>query len=114
MSTATLKELVEQKEALERLIEERRVSERKKGLDEIRDAMVRHGLTMAEVVKELSLSKGKTATAATAATTAGKRVAVKYLDKATGNQWTGRGLRPKWLRDKIESGGAKIEDFLVN
>ena len=74
MSTATLKELLEQKEALERMIEEQRKTERKKGFDEIRDAMARHGLTMAEVVKELGASKGKPAT------TQGKRGAVKYLD----------------------------------
>jgi DNA-binding protein H-NS len=108
MSTATLKELLEQKEQLERMIEEQRKNERKKGFDEIRDAMARHGLTMADVVKELGTSKGKQALP-----TQGKRVAVKYLDPATGNQWTGRGLRPKWLRDKIDSGSAKLEDFLV-
>ncbi len=108
MSTATLKELLEQKEALERMIEEQRKAERKKGFDEIREAMARHGLTLTEVVKELG-----TAGKAKTATTLGKRVAVKYLDPATGNQWTGRGLRPKWLRDKIEAGGATLEDFLV-
>jgi DNA-binding protein H-NS len=107
MTAATLQELLQQKEELERKIEEQRKNERKKGFDEIRDAMTRHGLTMAEVAKELGASKGKPAT------TQGKRVAVKYLDPATGNQWTGRGLRPKWLRDKIDSGGAKLEDFLV-
>ena len=108
MSIETMQDLLEQKEALERKIEERRKEDRKKGFDEIRDAMARHGLTMSEVVKEMS-TVGK----AKAATTLGKRVAVKYLDPATGNQWTGRGLRPKWLRDKIEADGAKLDDFLV-
>lgn len=106
MPTATLKELLEQKQALERMIEQQMQSERKKGFDAIRDAMAQYGLTMAEVVKELGVPKGKPATAQP------RRVAVKYLDPATGDQWTGRGLRPKWLRDKLE-GGASLEDFLV-
>jgi DNA-binding protein H-NS len=41
----------------------------------------------------------------------GRRVPVKYRDRA-GNTWTGRGVHPVWLREKIK-GGAKVEDFAV-
>ncbi|WP_133703894.1 H-NS family nucleoid-associated regulatory protein [Roseateles toxinivorans] len=40
------------------------------------------------------------------------KVAAKYRNKATGEAWSGRGLRPKWLKAAID-GGANLEDFLV-
>lgn len=104
---ATLQELLAQKVALERAIDEQRTSEYQEGLDEVKAVMARRGLTIQDLVKALSPSK----TSKVPATT-GKKVAVKYLDPATQQQWTGRGLRPKWLREKMEA-GAKIEDFLV-
>lgn len=40
-------------------------------------------------------------------------VPVKYRDTSNPEYtWTGRGIKPRWLRDKIAS-GANIEDFLV-
>ena len=41
----------------------------------------------------------------------GRKAAVKYRDKA-GNQWSGRGLKPKWLNE-AEKAGHKREEFLV-
>jgi len=104
---ATLQELLAQKEALERAIAERRTSEYQEGLDEIKAVMARRGLTLQDLMKAMSPGK-----AAKVPATTGKKVAVKYRDPATQQQWTGRGLQPKWLREKIE-GGAKIVDFLV-
>lgn len=43
---------------------------------------------------------------------AGKKVAIKYRDPGTGETWSGRGLKPIWLRDAI-MGGAKLEYFAV-
>lgn len=43
----------------------------------------------------------------------GRKVAVKYRDpENVENTWTGRGMTPRWLREKTEA-GAKLEDFLV-
>jgi DNA-binding protein H-NS len=42
----------------------------------------------------------------------GRRVAIKYRDKA-GNTWAGRGAQPVWLREKLKA-GAKLEDFAVD
>lgn len=39
-----------------------------------------------------------------------KPVAIKYRDGQ--NTWTGRGMTPNWLAEKI-AGGAKKEDFAV-
>jgi DNA-binding protein H-NS len=40
-----------------------------------------------------------------------KKVAPRYRD-SHGNEWTGRGLQPKWLRAAI-AGGATLESFLI-
>jgi DNA-binding protein H-NS len=39
-------------------------------------------------------------------------VAPKYRNNATGETWTGRGLKPKWLQAAL-NGGAKLEDFII-
>ena len=45
-------------------------------------------------------------------TLAGRKVPIKYRDKA-GNTWAGRGAQPRWLTAAIK-GGAKRDDFLVD
>ncbi|HZF81016.1 MAG TPA: H-NS histone family protein, partial [Rubrivivax sp.] len=40
---------------------------------------------------------------------AGKKVAPKYRDPATGDTWTGRGLKPKWLAAALNSGRSLSE-----
>lgn len=41
-----------------------------------------------------------------------QHVAAKYRRQTTGDTWSGRGPRPKWLRDALEAGSA-LEEFLV-
>jgi DNA-binding protein H-NS len=43
---------------------------------------------------------------------AGRKVAAKYRNSATGDTWSGRGLQPNWLKAALAS-GRKIEDFAV-
>ena len=43
---------------------------------------------------------------------AGRKVAAKYRDSATGNSWSGRGLQPNWLKAALAS-GRKLEEFAV-
>jgi len=41
-------------------------------------------------------------------------VAIKYRDPQNPEStWTGRGMKPRWIRDKLDT-GAKIDDFLVS
>jgi DNA-binding protein H-NS len=43
----------------------------------------------------------------------GGKVAVKYQNPANpSNRWTGRGMKPKWLRELLEQ-GHQIEEFVV-
>jgi len=42
-----------------------------------------------------------------------KEVSIKYQDPDNkANSWSGRGIRPKWLKEKLTA-GSNIEDFLV-
>ncbi|MEO0883608.1 MAG: H-NS family nucleoid-associated regulatory protein [Pseudomonadota bacterium] len=42
----------------------------------------------------------------------GTRVEPKYVDKANGKAWTGRGLTPLWIKEHEANGGNR-EDFAV-
>lgn len=70
-----------------------------------------------EVVNISRIAKGITAVrprgaAAKRSTRVGKKVAVKYKNKKTGETWTGRGRMATWLATAIK-GGKKLESFLV-
>ena len=106
-------ELLAQKAALEKQaadldkqLQEARRAERSSVINQIKSLLAEHGLTVAD----LGLKPGKAA--ATTGTTAGKKVAPKYRNQATGETWTGRGLQPKWIQAAIAS-GKKLEDFAI-
>lgn len=44
--------------------------------------------------------------------TRGGRHPIRFRDPATGQTWTGRGLRPKWLQARIDE-GRQINEFEV-
>jgi DNA-binding protein H-NS len=68
--------------------------------------MAEHGLSMADLATRAPVSAPK----AKAAT--GTKVAVKYRNVATGDTWTGRGLKPKWLKAQLDA-GKQLSDFSV-
>lgn len=117
---ATYQELISQQAALEKQaavlqqqIELARQTERDAVLAEIKSLMAQHGVTLAE----LGGSSGKPAATragrgSKASSSAGRKVAPKYRDAATGDTWSGRGLQPNWLKAALAS-GRKIEDFAV-
>jgi DNA-binding protein H-NS len=43
----------------------------------------------------------------------GRKVAPKYRDPKTGDTWSGRGARPRWLVARIKA-GKKADDFLID
>ena len=104
---ATLKELIAQREALERQIEETASQQRAETISKIRDLMSENGLSLADLGKR---SAGKPSGKKSAAN--GKKVAAKYRNAATGDSWSGRGLQPNWLKAAMTS-GKKIEEFSV-
>ena len=88
--------------------------QRRKEVDDvvarIREAIAHYGLTAAD----LGLARRAAAPAKVPAKKKSKAkivVPVKYRDEA-GHTWTGRGLKPVWLRDAL-AGGKTLEDFAV-
>lgn len=104
---ATLQDLMAQKEALERQIEQTKSSERGAAIDKVRAMMAEYGLTPADLgtrSAKSAVKKGKSA--------GGGKVAAKYRNASTGESWSGRGLQPRWLKAAIAS-GRKIGDFAI-
>ena len=100
---ASLKELLEKKEALDREIESTKKQERADAIRQVRTLMEQYGLTPADLsVRSAPKAKGGT----------GKKVAAKYRNAATGETWSGRGLQPKWLKAALGA-GKKLSDFAV-
>ena len=105
---ATLQELMAQKEALERQIDQTRTQARSEAIDKVRTLMAEYGLTAADLGGKTS---GKPARK-TKAPGSGGKVAAKYRNTSTGETWSGRGLQPRWLKAALAS-GRKLSDFAV-
>jgi DNA-binding protein H-NS len=100
---ATLKELIAQKEALEREIESTRNQARTDAIAKVRSLMDEHGLTAADLsTRGRAKSRGGK----------GAKVAAKFRNTATGETWSGRGLQPRWLKAALAT-GRKLSDFAV-
>ena len=105
---ATLQELIAQKEALEREIEQTKTRDRSDAIGKVRALMSEYGLSMSDLSGKGASrggpreSSGKT----------GSKVAAKYRNTATGDSWSGRGLQPKWLKAALAA-GKKIEEFAI-
>lgn len=100
---ASLQELLAQKEALDREIENTQKQARIEAIAKIRALMSEYGLTATDLSTK---STGK------AGARAGGKVAVKYRNAATGDTWSGRGLRPNWLKAALAT-GRSIGEFVV-
>lgn len=99
---ASLQELIAQKEALERQIEQTQRQDRAEAINKVRSLMSEYGLTSADLGKaEPKKGAGK-----------GNKVAAKYRNDATGDSWSGRGLQPKWLKAALAS-GKTLADFTI-
>ncbi len=99
----SLSELIAQKDALERQIQDAQSSAKAEAIAQVRELMSTHGVTAADLVAP---ARGKHGTKQ------GTKVAPKYRDPVSGATWTGRGLKPKWLTAAIES-GKSAEQFLI-
>lgn len=101
---ATYAELMQQAQELIRQAEELRQGERDEAIAKVREIVAQYDLTM----DDIQGAKGRAAKAGKAV----NKVAPKYMDKATGATWTGRGKRPTWLNDHVNAGRSQ-EEFLI-
>ena len=99
----TLKDLLSQRATLDQQIEEATESNRQEGIAKVTEVMAAYGLT----VTDLGGSRSQKTSSKS-----GKKVTAKYRNPETGESWSGRGLKPKWLQAALGK-GKKIEDFAV-
>lgn len=102
---ASLEELLVQRTAIAKQIEMVRREERERAIREIRGLLNEHGLSVAEVVAAPGNRGGSVKLT-------GKKVAPTYRDPATGQTWSGRGLKPKWMVEAMAA-GRLAESFLI-
>ncbi len=87
---SSYKELLQQREALEKQIADARQREISQTVSQIRALIAEFGLTAQDV---FPTGRGRSASA-------GSKVAPKYRDPETGSTWTGRGKAPRWIDGK--------------
>jgi DNA-binding protein H-NS len=90
---ATLQELISQKEALEKQIQEQRQAELSEAVGKVKALISEFGLTQEDIFGGARAKKEKTDGVKA-------KVAAKYRDPVSGKEWSGRGLAPKWLQGK--------------
>jgi DNA-binding protein H-NS len=103
MSTPSIQDLLAQKAALEKQIAEAQRSARADAIAKVKSLMAEYGLTAADLAGRAPAAP-KTET--------GKKVAAKYRDPASGQTWSGRGLKPKWLQAALVA-GKSLTDFTI-
>ena len=101
--------LARQQAELDRALAQARRAEQASVIAQVRALMDEHGLTPADLG---SASAVKSTRGQGQSTSAGRKVAAKYHNAATGESWSGRGLKPKWMQAAIAE-GRKPEDFAV-
>jgi DNA-binding protein H-NS len=103
---STVAELMAQKAEIEKKIADAQREERASAIAQVRSLMAQYGLTVADLASR-SASPPRAATGK-----AVSKVAAKYRDAVTGNTWSGRGLKPNWLKAALD-GGKTLADFAV-
>ncbi len=97
--------LAKQAAELEKQLQEARRVERAGVIAQIKNLLTQHGLT----VEDLGLKGGVVAKKSSAA---GRSVEPKYRNKDTGETWSGRGLKPKWVNAALAQ-GKSLDDLKI-
>jgi DNA-binding protein H-NS len=90
----TLQELIAQRDDIEKKISEKRISDLAYAVATVNAMIAEYGLTEEDIFGAPIASRKETSQASKA------KVPAKYRDTFTGNEWSGRGLAPKWLQGK--------------
>ena len=106
MNKASLSDLLAQKAALEKQIADFQKEQRGEAISKVKALMAEYGLTLADIGSKpapvVSVAPKK----------ASVKVAAKYRNPATGDTWSGRGLKPKWLAAALAD-GKSLTDFAL-
>ncbi|MCW3701171.1 H-NS family nucleoid-associated regulatory protein [Burkholderia cenocepacia] len=96
MNSPTIRELQKQLGQLNLLVEETKQQEKQAKLKQIADHVKEYGITEIELLRAAGFVKAKR-----------KQAPAKYYDPDTGQSWSGKGPRPKWLVSK------NLDDYLI-
>ena len=98
---SSYKDLLKQREELERQISDARKRETTDAVSQVRSMIADFGLTPQDI---FPAGGGKNRASGPApGTRTGAKVAPKYRNPETGATWTGRGKAPKWIDGKERS-----------
>lgn len=100
MNMSTLSDLLAQKAAIEKQIADAQREARSAAIAEVRNLMAEHGLTASDLGARGPAAPRKGG---------GGKVPAKFRDPATGDTWSGRGLKPKWLQAALAAGRTLAE-----
>jgi DNA-binding protein H-NS len=102
---ANIQDLLKQREELERQIKQLQENSRSEAINSIKELMAQNNLSIEDISSSSRGKKGESG---------GKTgtVAPKYRDPASGKTWTGRGLKPKWVTEALES-GKTLDDLSI-
>lgn len=96
MNSSTIRELQKQLGQLNLLVEEARQREKQAVLAEIGEHVNEYGISEIELLRAAGFIQAKR-----------KKAPAKYYDSNTGQSWSGKGPRPKWLV------GKNLDDYLI-
>lgn len=95
LESMDLEGLKELRRKLERAITSYEARKRQEALSAVAQVVREHGFKLAELLGEGKSGKGRKSTGS----------AVKYVNPENPQQtWSGRGRRPQWINDALESG----------
>ena len=98
-------QLAEQLAAVEKKIAEAQSEQRTEAIAKVRALLADTGLTMADI-------GGSVTSRTDRALAAPSKVAPKYRDPVSGQTWSGRGQKPRWLTAAIATGKTP-DDFAL-
>ncbi|KVV25450.1 histone [Burkholderia ubonensis] len=96
MTDTNIRELQQQLGHLNLLVEEAKQREKQAALTEIGNQVKEYGITEIELLRAAGFLKAKR-----------QKAPAKYYDPNSGNSWSGKGARPKWLE------GKNLDDYLI-
>lgn len=112
LETLSIEELSAHVAEAEALLARKRDEARRTFIDETRQKAEALGVSLKDLIAHASAKPAGGRSKKTDVPEE-RKVPVKYRDPAAPeNTWTGRGMKPRWIREKLE-GGAALEDFAV-
>ncbi len=108
----TYSQYVEQIESLQREAEEVKKKEVQGVIERIQEAIAAYGFTAADLGFGMGAGKGVAKKGAAPKAAAAKKTGVIRFKDDAGHTWSGRGPKPKWLKDGLAS-GKSLESFTV-